>query len=219
MTLSSLYLHWDTTLWHLLRVRMVQFTGEYKQEKQENIDAYLTAVGMPWIARKTAGNITPALGSKYVRGWGFGTKYFPPNFELEVTKNGDEWTMTWKSTMMSSTAKFTIGVEFVEKNPRGKEIKVKSFMIFVFVIDIFIFAGHCHIWEWHFDNYYSAWEWGSEKNSKVYRCWYWYGNDHDDFYLYCPLFTLFLDHACSKTKCFWKKNLQKNLALDSLWTS
>jgi len=81
---------------------MVQFTGEYKQEKQENIDAYLTAVGMPWIARKTAGNITPAL---------------------EVTKNGDEWTMTWKSTMMSSTAKFTIGVEFVEKNPRGKEIK------------------------------------------------------------------------------------------------
>ena len=45
---------------------MVQFTGEYKQEKQENIDAYLTAVGMPWIARKTAGNITPALGSKYV---------------------------------------------------------------------------------------------------------------------------------------------------------
>ena len=131
MTLSSLYLHWDTTLWHLLRVRMVQFTGEYKQEKQENIDAYLTAVGMPWIARKTAGNITPALGSKYVRGWGFGTKYFPPNFELEVTKNGDEWTMTWKSTMMSSTAKFTIGVEFVEKNPRGKEIKVKSFMIHI----------------------------------------------------------------------------------------
>ena len=43
---------------------MVQFNGEYKQEKCENIDAYLAAVGMPWIARKTAGNITPALGRK-----------------------------------------------------------------------------------------------------------------------------------------------------------
>ena len=42
----------------------------------------------------------------------------------ELSKNGDEWTMTWKTTMMSNTVKFTVGVEFVEKNPKGKETKV-----------------------------------------------------------------------------------------------
>ena len=41
---------------------MVQFSGSYTHVKAENVDAYMAAIGVPWIARKAAAAVTPALG-------------------------------------------------------------------------------------------------------------------------------------------------------------
>ena len=41
---------------------MVQFAGSYIHVKAENVDAYMAAIGVPWIARKAAAAVTPALG-------------------------------------------------------------------------------------------------------------------------------------------------------------
>ena len=43
-------------------VAMVQFAGSYIHVKAENVDAYMAAIGVPWIARKAAAAVNPALG-------------------------------------------------------------------------------------------------------------------------------------------------------------
>ena len=43
-------------------VAMVQFAGSYTHVKADNVDAYMAAIGVPWIARKAAAAVTPALG-------------------------------------------------------------------------------------------------------------------------------------------------------------
>ena len=47
-------------------VAMVQFAGSYTHVKAENVDAYMAAIGVPWIARKAAAAVTPALGDAVV---------------------------------------------------------------------------------------------------------------------------------------------------------
>ena len=47
-------------------VAMVQFAGSYIHVKAENVDAYMAAIGVPWIARKAAAAVTPALGNTVV---------------------------------------------------------------------------------------------------------------------------------------------------------
>ena len=42
---------------------MADVNGKYVQEKAENVDAYMEAIGVPWLIRKTAANITPSLGN------------------------------------------------------------------------------------------------------------------------------------------------------------
>lgn len=81
---------------------MVQFSGSYTHVKAENVDAYMAAIGVPWIARKAAAAVTPAL---------------------EITQDGEDWTMSWKTSVISNTVKFKLGVEFEEKNPGGKVVK------------------------------------------------------------------------------------------------
>merc|ERR1712045_199689 len=83
-------------------VAMVQFAGSYTHVKAENVDAYMAAIGVPWIARKAAAAVTPAL---------------------EITQDGEDWTMSWKTSVISNTVKFKLGVEFEEKNPGGKVVK------------------------------------------------------------------------------------------------
>ena len=41
---------------------MVIFNGTYVNEKSENVDEYMAATGMPWIARKAAGSASINLG-------------------------------------------------------------------------------------------------------------------------------------------------------------
>merc|ERR1712241_558273 len=60
------------------------------------------AIGVPWIARKAAAAVTPAL---------------------EITVDGEDWTMSRKTSVISNTVRFKLGVEFEEKNPGGKVVK------------------------------------------------------------------------------------------------
>ena len=41
---------------------VVTVEGVYKEESNENVDAYLSAIGVPWIARKAAGLVSPTVG-------------------------------------------------------------------------------------------------------------------------------------------------------------
>ena len=41
---------------------VVTVEGVYKEESNENVDAYLSAIGVSWIARKAAGLVSPTVG-------------------------------------------------------------------------------------------------------------------------------------------------------------
>eukprot|EP00091_Calanus_sinicus_P005514 TRINITY_DN1595_c0_g1_i2.p1 TRINITY_DN1595_c0_g1~~TRINITY_DN1595_c0_g1_i2.p1 ORF type:complete len:149 (+),score=45.26 TRINITY_DN1595_c0_g1_i2:46-447(+) len=77
---------------------MVQIDGSYVHQKSEDFEAYLSAVGLPWVARKAAANTSPTV---------------------EISKDGDEWTLSIKTSIMSQVVKFVIGKEFEEKGPGG----------------------------------------------------------------------------------------------------
>ena len=47
-----------------------------------------------------------------------------------MKKDGDDWELTFKTSFMNRTTKFTVGVEFEEKNMGGKAIKVVEILIF-----------------------------------------------------------------------------------------
>ncbi|XP_014662151.1 PREDICTED: cellular retinoic acid-binding protein 2-like [Priapulus caudatus] len=84
---------------------MEQFTGKWKQERAENLDEYLTARGVPWIARKAA-----TVSSLHM--------------EVEG-KPDDTWRLyqyTTLRTIMDVT--FTPGKEFDFKRMDGIECKV-----------------------------------------------------------------------------------------------
>jgi len=82
--------------------RMVTIDGVYKEESNENVDAYLAALGAPWIARKAAGLVSPTI---------------------EITRSGQDWTMNYKTKVLSNSVSFTLGQEFEEKHNGGKVVK------------------------------------------------------------------------------------------------
>merc|ERR1711970_468202 len=82
-------------------IRMVQAEGTYVHEKSEGLEAYLGAIGVPWVARKAAANTSPTI---------------------VISKDGEEWTMSFKTAIMSNVVKFELGKEFEEKAPIGGEI-------------------------------------------------------------------------------------------------
>ena len=49
----------------MLANMVVTVEGFYKEESNENVDAYLSAIGVPWIARKAAGLMSPTLGDTF----------------------------------------------------------------------------------------------------------------------------------------------------------
>ena len=81
---------------------MVQIDGTFVHEKSEDFEAYLAAIGLPWIARKAAANTSPTV---------------------EITKNGNEFTLSFKTAIMSQALKFVIGEEFEEKAPFGGKMQ------------------------------------------------------------------------------------------------
>ena len=81
---------------------MVQVIGSYVHEKSEDFEAYLAAVGLPWIARKAAAKTSPTI---------------------DITKDGDEWTLSIKTAIINTEIKFIIGKEFEEKAPMGGKVQ------------------------------------------------------------------------------------------------
>ena len=75
---------------------MVQIEGSYKHEKSENFDEYLTAMEIPLVPRKMMTSTSPSI---------------------EISKNGDEWTLSFKVAVISNTVKFKMGEDFEEKEP------------------------------------------------------------------------------------------------------
>merc|ERR1712045_956283 len=80
--------------YHLLRGRMVQYSGVYTHAGEENLATYLQTIGVPPAARKAAGDAPPSL---------------------EISQSGSEWSMTWRTARMNNTVQFTLGEEFEEK--------------------------------------------------------------------------------------------------------
>lgn len=81
-------------------------TGKYQHESNENLDAYFTAVGVPYIPRKLI------LTSH-------------PDMTIEYNKDTEEWTITNISFFKTTVLKFKLGEEYEEYMP-GIVLKVIS---------------------------------------------------------------------------------------------
>ncbi|KAJ8682434.1 hypothetical protein QAD02_018226 [Eretmocerus hayati] len=75
---------------------------KYKLESSENFDEFMKACGVGLITRKMGAAVSPSV---------------------EVTKSGDEYTMSTKSTFKNSEVKFKLGEEFDEETPDGRKVK------------------------------------------------------------------------------------------------
>ncbi|XP_018561455.1 fatty acid-binding protein homolog 5-like [Anoplophora glabripennis] len=77
---------------------MVQFEGKYTHQKNENLDEYFKALGVPYIPRKMMCSSSPSL---------------------EISKNGEEWNVTIATLMKTTVNKFKLGEEYEESMPGG----------------------------------------------------------------------------------------------------
>ena len=75
--------------------------GFYKFEKNENFDSFLSATGVPFIPRKMMVMVSPSVN---------------------ISKDGDVWTVTFNVLLESFSIQFELGKTFVEENPVSKEI-------------------------------------------------------------------------------------------------
>ena len=75
--------------------------GSYKFEKNENFDSFLSATGVPFIPRKMMVSARPSVN---------------------ISKDGDLWTVTFNILFKSFSIQFELGKIFVEENPVSKEI-------------------------------------------------------------------------------------------------
>eukprot|EP00088_Acartia_fossae_P005979 TRINITY_DN12718_c0_g1_i4.p1 TRINITY_DN12718_c0_g1~~TRINITY_DN12718_c0_g1_i4.p1 ORF type:complete len:138 (-),score=29.94 TRINITY_DN12718_c0_g1_i4:119-532(-) len=84
---------------------MEALIGSYQHSKSENLDEYFGKMGVPWIARKMITSSSPSL---------------------EISQNGDEWTLLFKTPMKNNNMKFKFGEEFEETTPFGAKMKGKA---------------------------------------------------------------------------------------------
>ncbi|CAH0561083.1 unnamed protein product [Brassicogethes aeneus] len=81
---------------------MVQIAGKYKLEKNENLVAYLTGLGIPEDKAKIADSVKP---------------------EVEIIIEGDNITITSNSGIGNSSSKFVVGKEVDDPMPMGVVLK------------------------------------------------------------------------------------------------
>ena len=74
----------------------------YKLTHSENFDELMKALGVGWLTRKLGGATSPVV---------------------EVTKDGDTYTMKTESTFKNTEVKFKLGQEFDEETPDGRDVK------------------------------------------------------------------------------------------------
>ncbi|RZB40057.1 cellular FABP-like protein isoform 3 [Asbolus verrucosus] len=75
---------------------------KYKLDKSDKFDEYMKALGVGLVTRKMGNAVSPVA---------------------ELTKNGDEYTLTSTSTFKNVALKFTPGVEFDQETPDGRRVK------------------------------------------------------------------------------------------------
>ena len=81
--------------------------GSYTFDKNEKFEEFLSATGVPLVARKMMVSTSPSL---------------------EISKQGDTWALAFKVLIKSNTISFELGKEFTEENPiLGTKQKVKIF--------------------------------------------------------------------------------------------
>ena len=75
--------------------------GSYKFERNDNFESFLAATGVPFIPRKMMVSVSPSVN---------------------ISKEGDVWTVTFNVLFKSFSIQFELGETFVEENPVSKEI-------------------------------------------------------------------------------------------------
>ncbi|XP_026473074.1 probable fatty acid-binding protein [Ctenocephalides felis] len=75
---------------------------KYKLDKSENFDDYMKALGVSLVTRKLGNQVSPVV---------------------ELTKNGDTYTLSSTSTFKNSIITFKLGEEFDEETPDGRKVK------------------------------------------------------------------------------------------------
>ncbi|XP_051171492.1 fatty acid-binding protein, muscle isoform X2 [Leptopilina boulardi] len=81
----------------------MSFLGiKYKLAQSENFEELMKALGVGLMTRKMGAAVSPIV---------------------EVTLDGDEYTMNTTSTFKNSEIKFKPGVEFDEETPDGRKVK------------------------------------------------------------------------------------------------
>jgi len=75
---------------------------KYKLASSENFDELMKALGVGLVVRKMGNAASPVI---------------------ELTQNGDEYTLTSQSTFKNSTIIFKLGEEFEEETPDGRKVK------------------------------------------------------------------------------------------------
>ncbi|XP_063926986.1 fatty acid-binding protein, adipocyte isoform X2 [Zophobas morio] len=75
---------------------------KFKLSKSENFDDYLKALGVGLVTRKMGNAVSPVV---------------------DLTKDGEEYTLSSSSTFKNVILKFKPGVEFDQETPDGRKVK------------------------------------------------------------------------------------------------
>ncbi|XP_046979488.1 fatty acid-binding protein, muscle-like isoform X2 [Schistocerca americana] len=79
------------------------FVGrKYKLDKSENFDEVMKALGVGMVTRKMGNAVSPVI---------------------ELTKDGDTYTLKSSSTFKNTVITFKLGEEFEEETPDGRKVK------------------------------------------------------------------------------------------------
>ena len=78
--------------------------GVYQHNRSEDLEKYFAAIGVPWPVRKMIVNTSPSI---------------------EITKEGDKWTISTKTSMTNTTSTFTLDQPWEETQPMRGTSKVE----------------------------------------------------------------------------------------------